>query len=310
MKRTETIKNTLPPVEKRGKAKNKIKRMNWFDYLNYAFLILFMIVCFYPFWYVIIGSFSEGNVYNEGGVWLLPKNFNFSNYKMIIHDERLYIAYRNTLGRVFIGTASSILFTSCVAYAMSRRELPQRKIYRAINVFTMFFSGGFIPYYLVITSLGFYDTFWVYVIPALYSVSNMIVISSFFCGIPEDLHEAAVIDGANEFIIWWGIYMPLSVPILSTVALWTAVGHWNAYFNTMVFTRDPQLITLQYYLLKVIKESSMPSGDHISQAELDQVNATTVSFAAIVVATLPILFVYPYVAKKFTNDVMVGAVKG
>lgn len=309
MEKNESLKNTRFPLGVKKKS-GKIAKNDWFDYLNGAMLFLFAILCFYPFWYVIIGSFSDGNAYNEGGVWLLPKLFNWSNYKMIIYDERLYIAYRNTIGRVVLGTSTSLIYTSCVAYAMSRKNLPKRKIFRAINVFTMFFSGGFIPYYLIITSLGFYDSFWVYIIPALYSVSNMIVMSSFFGEIPEDLHEAAIIDGANEFKIWWSIFMPLSVPVLSTVALWTAVGHWNAYFNTMVFTRDPQLITLQYYLLKVIKESSMPLGDHVSQAELDQINATTVSFAAIVVATIPVLFIYPFVAKRFTNDAIAGAVKG
>ncbi len=285
-------------------------RMNWFDFLNYAGLLLLAVVMVYPFWYVLVGAFSDGQDYAFGGVWLFPRVWSVTNFKVILKDARLYIAYWNTILRTLVGTFTSLLFTSGVAYAMSRSDLPARGVFRVLNVFTMFFSGGFIPYYLIITTLGFYDTFWVYIIPSLYSVSNMIIISSFFGNIPADLHEAALIDGAGEIRIWLTIYMPLSKAILATVALWVAVGHWNAYFNTMVFTRDSNLITLQYYLLKVIKESSMPSGENITAAELDQVTATTISYAAIIVATLPIIMVYPFVQKTFAKDVMVGAVKG
>lgn len=291
--------------------KKKVKKkMLAFDYINYILFALLTLIMIYPFWYVIIGSFSDGIDYSFGGVWLFPRKWSLLNYKIIFNDSRLYVAYRNTILRTVIGTVFSLTFTSAVAYGMSRSDLPARGFFRIANVFTMFFSGGFIPYYLVITMLGFYDTFWVYIVPALYSVSNMIIISSFFSGIPEDLHEAALIDGASELRIWLTIYMPLSKAILATVALWLAVGNWNAYFTTMVYTRDPKLITLQYYLLKVIKESSMPSGENLSAAELEQVNATTVSYAAIMVATVPILLLYPFISRTFTKDVMVGAVKG
>ena len=293
--------------------KRKIKKhikMNTFDWINYAFFALIAIIMIFPFWYVLVGSFSDGLDYMAGGVWLWPRKWSLVNFKMILNDSRLLIAYRNTILRVIIGTTTQVLFTSFVAYAMSRSDLPGKKVFRIINIFTLFFSGGFIPYYLIITSLGLYDSFLVYILPSLYSASNMIILCAFFKDIPNELHEAAIMDGASEIKIWWTIYMPLSKPIIATVALWITVGHWNAYFNTMVFTRNPQLITLQYYLLKVIKESSMPSGDFLTAAELEQVNSTTVSYAAIIIATLPIIFVYPYVSRYFLNDLKEGGIKG
>jgi len=289
--------------------KNRI-RMTSFDWINYVFFALLALLMLYPFWFILVGSFSDGIDYSFGGVWLFPRKFSLLNFKFILTDSRLLIAYKNTIIRTLVGTVCGLGFTSLVAYAMSRSDLPGKKFFRAINVFTMFFSGGFIPYYLIINSIGLYDSFLVYILPALYSVSNMIIISSFFKEIPNEFHEAAIMDGASEFRIWWQIYMPLSKPILATVALWLAVGHWNAYFNTMVFTQNPNLITLQYYLLKVIKESSMPSGDFLSAAELEQINSTTVSYAAIVIATLPILFVYPIISKNFINDLKDGGIKG
>ncbi len=296
-------------IEKIKRKKKKV-RMNAFDWVNYILFGVLALMMIYPFWYVVIGAFSDGVDYSFGGVWFLPRKWSLLNFKMIIDDSRLFIAYRNTIARTFLGTLTSTFFTATVAYAMSRSDLPCKGFFKIFNVFTMFFSGGFIPYFLIINSLGFYDTFWVYIIPALYSVSNMIIISSFYKNIHEELHEAALIDGANELIICYVIYMPLARIILATVALWTAVGHWNAYFNTMIFTRNPQLITLQYYLLKVIKESSLPSGDNLTMAELEQVNSTTVSYAAILVATIPILLAYPFISKTFTADVMSGSVKG
>lgn len=296
-------------IKKQNLKKKKVK-MNAFDWVNYILFAVLALLMIYPFWYVIIGAFSDGIDYSFGGVWLLPRKWSLLNFKIIIDDSRLFIAYRNTIARTLLGTLLSTFFTASVAYAMSRADLPLKGFFKVFNVFTMFFSGGFIPYFLIINQLGFYDTFWVYIIPAAYSVSNMIIISSFFKNVHEELHEAALIDGANEFVICYVIYMPLARVILATVALWTAVGHWNAYFNTMVFTRNPQLITLQYYLLKVIKESSLPSGDNLSMAELEQINSTTVSYAAILVATAPILLAYPFISKSFTNDVMVGSVKG
>ena len=291
-------------------GRRKLMRMHWFDWVNYVLLAVLVLMMVYPMWYVLVGAFSDGLDYSYGGVWLWPRMWSLTSFKVVLLDERLWIGLRNTVGRTVLGTFLSLAFTSAVAYGMSRTDLPAKKFFQIANVFTMFFSGGFIPYYLIITLLGFYDTFWVYIITNIYSVSNMIIISTFFKNVPEELHEAALLDGASEIRIWLTIYMPLSVPILATVGLWLAVGNWNSYFNTMVFTRDSNLITLQYYLLRVIKESSMPASTAIPAAELERVTSTTVSYAAIVIATIPIVVAYPFIQKAFANGAMVGAVKG
>ena len=177
-----------------------------------------------------------------------------------------------------------------------------------IIINTMFFSGGIVPMYLLFRILGLYDTFWVYILPSIFSVYNMIIISNFYKGIPESLYEAAELDGAEELRIWALIYMPLSKPVLATVALWIAVDHWNSYMGTMLYTQAGEwTITLQYYLKQLINEASgVSSGSEYS----DLVTAKTISYAGIIVALIPIMCVYPFIQKHFTKGIMVGSLKG
>lgn len=295
-------KQSALPAIKGKKRKNK---NTWFDYLNLTVLTIFGIITIYPFWYVIIGSFSNGQTYMSGGVFLLPRNFTLDNFKAIIADTTLWIAFRNSAVRTAVGITTGLLFTSFVAYAMSSPHLRCKELYQNLFIFTMFFSGGTIPFYLLIRVLGLYNSFWVYIIPALFSVYNMIVIANFFKGIPAGLREASEIEGAGEFTIWWVIYMPLSKAVLATVGLWLAVNHWNSYMGTMLYTEaDKWTITLQYYLRQIINSASNVSGDY------ESITSKTVSFAAIVLATIPILCVYPSVQKHFTKGVLVGSLKG
>ena len=279
-----------------------------FDWINYILLGLFVVVTFYPMWYVLICSFNEGPDFMAGGLWLLPRKFTLLNYQIVFGDTKLWHAFMVTVFKTVCGTATGLIFTSIVAYAMSRNELKYRGVFYWINMFTMFFGGGLVPYYLIIRATGLYDTFWVYVIPALYSVYNMIVISSFFRGIPNELHEATIIDGAGEFRTLFSIYLPLSKSILATVGLWLAVGHWNGYFGTMVYTDGGDLITLQYYLLQLIKQTSAP--DNMDAESMEKIVSETVSYAAMVVATIPILCVYPFLQKFFTKGIALGSLKG
>ena len=280
--------NTLPKIK-------KIYRNNWFDYLNLTVLTIFGLITIYPFWYVIIGSFSNGQTYMSGGVFLLPRDFTLDNFKAIVADTTLWIAFRNSAIRTVVGITTGLLFTSFVAYAMSSPHLRVKGLYQNLFIFTMFFSGGTIPFYLLIRVLGLYNSFWVY----------MIVIANFFNGIPAGLREASEIEGAGEFTIWWHIYMPLSKAVLATVGLWLAVNHWNSYMGTMLYTEaDKWTITLQYYLRQIINSAQSVSGDY------ETVTSKTVSFAAIVLATIPILCVYPTVQKHFTKGVLVGSLKG
>ena len=305
---TVTAQSTPPETEKK-KRKSKLKSMTWFDYLNYAFLLVCVLVMIYPFYFVLVGSFSDGQDYMGGGVWLLPRIWTTANYQVIISDNTLWIAYRNTILRTVLGSALSLMFTSIVAYAMSRRELKFRGVFQIINLITMFFGGGLIPYFAMINILGLYDSFLVYIIPALYSVYNMIVISGSYGAISEELHDSAVIDGAGEIRIWWQIYLPLSKAVHATVLLWLAVGNWNSYYSTMIYTQGGNdVIMLQYYLMNVINKAQY--SPEVGGEILEQVTGKTVSYAAIVIVILPILFVYPFLSQYFTKGVFVGSLKG
>ena len=256
-------------------------------------------------YYVVIGAFSNGQTYMSGGVFFAVRGFTLDNFKAIIGDSTLWTAFRNSALRTAAGVASGLLFTSLVAYAMGSPHLRCKALYQNLYIFTMFFSGGTIPFYLLIRVLGLYNSFWVYIVPALFSVYNMIVISNFFRGIPDGLREAAEIEGAGEITIWWTIYMPLSKAVLATVGLWLAVNHWNSYMGTMLYTdADSSTITLQYYLKQIINSAASISGDY------ETVTTKTVAYAAIVLATIPILCVYPAVQKHFTKGVLVGSLKG
>lgn len=283
----------------------KIKKYTAFDYINMIFLTLFGVVTIYPFYYVVIGAFSNGQTYMSGGVFFAVRGFTLDNFKAIIGDSTLWTAFRNSALRTASGVVSGLLFTSLVAYAMGSPHLRCKALYQNLYIFTMFFSGGTIPFYLLIRVLGLYNSFWVYIVPALFSVYNMIVISNFFRGIPDGLREAAEIEGAGEITIWWTIYMPLSKAVLATVGLWLAVNHWNSYMGTMLYTdADSSTITLQYYLKQIINSAASISGDY------ETVTTKTVAYAAIVLATIPILCVYPAVQKHFTKGVLVGSLKG
>ena len=289
------------------------KKWKLFDYINVIIMLLVILVCIYPLIYVVAGAFNEGMDYMRGGVFLFPRKFSLDNFEMVFNDKRLITGFKVTISRTLIGTITGTFFTALVAYGMSRKDLPARNIIYWFNIFTMFFSGGLIPSYLVLKSLHLINTFWVYIIPSLYSVFNMIVFANFFREIPEELHESAVLDGANEFHIFLKLYLPMSGPVLATIALWNGVGHWNAFFDSMVYTSDANLQTLQLFLVKLIKEAAMAQGEAASKVPAQVVRTTsitTIRYAAIVVSTFPVLVVYPFVQKYLSRGVILGALKG
>lgn len=284
------------------------KNINIFDIIRVFVIILFTLFAAYPFIYTLVGSFNDGLDYAYGGVWLYPRVFTFANYQVVLSDTRLYTALFNTAAITILGTIGGLLFTSCVAYAMSSNKLRGKKFFWMFNLITMFFGGGIIPYYMVILFTGLYNSFLVYIIPTLYSVFNMIILTNFFKSIDIAMREAAMIDGANEFRIWWSIYMPVSKPALATIAMWLILGRWNTYMATLLFTdRDQSLWTLQFYLMRIIRDSSMPS---IDGALLEQVSGQTITFAAIVVAIVPMACMYPILSKYFSKGLMIGSLKG
>lgn len=308
-----SLKKSSVSVQSPARKIRRLNRNNGWDYLIIVVVALLMVLCVYPFWYVLIGSFNSGTDYMRGGVYLLPRKLSLENYVVTLADSRLYTGFRVTILRTVICTITHVLFTSMVAYAMSRGDLPFRRSIYVFNMFTMFFGGGLIPFYMLLKQLKLINTFWVYVIPGLYSVYNMLICSNYFKSLPEEMHESATLDGASEYRIFWQLYMPLSTPVLATVALWVAVGHWNAFFDSMVYTTSPQLQTLQLYLYKMIKTSEFVSTADMGglPSEIQQnVTATTVRYATIVVSTVPILCLYPFIQRFLAKGIMIGAVKG
>lgn len=295
------------------KKKSKLNANNGWDYLIIGFMVIFALLCVYPFWYVVIGSLSDGSDYMRGGIYVLPRVWSIQNYQVTMVDSRLWIGFRVTIARTFICTITHVLFTSMVAYAMSRNDLPGRSVIYWINMFTMFFGGGLIPFYILLKQLKLINTFWVYVIPGLYSVYNMIICSNYFRSIPIEIHESATIDGASEFKIFYKLFLPLSTPVLATVALWVGVGHWNAFFDSMVYTTKRELQTLQLYLYKMIKTSEFVSTADMGGLPSDvttNITSTTVRYATIVISTIPILCIYPFLQRFLAKGIMLGSLKG
>ncbi len=279
------------------------------DWLMIGVLTAFMLICLYPFWYVVAGSFNSGSDYMRGGVLFWPRRFSLENYQVVMVDSRLWIGFRVTIARTIVGTVFHLAFTSMVAYAMSRDDLPCRKGIYWYCMLTMFFGGGLIPFYLLLKTLGLLNSFWVYIIPGMFSVYNMIIISNYFRSVAEEIHESAVMDGASEFIIYSRLYLP----VLATVTLWVGVGQWNSFFDTMVYTTDRNLQTLQLFLYKMIKTSEFTSKAEMGglPAELvSNISTTTVRYATIVVSTIPILCIYPFLQRFLTKGIMLGSLKG
>ena len=285
------------------------KRFRLGDIPIYLIFFLFAVITIYPFWYVLVGSFSHGTDYLTGGVFLWPREWTINNYLYILLDRRFYSSLGVTVARTFLSTVLSTIFTAMVGYAMSIRSTPFRRTFYVINIITLFFGGGLIPYFILLVNLGLYDNFLVYIIPGLFSTFNMIIFSNFFSRISKDLRESALMDGANEFTIMFRIYFPISVPVFATVMLWTAVGSWNAYYDTMLYSSDQRMWTLQYYLLTMIKQLNAPPEFMGNINFGEEVVSTTVTDAAIMLSSVIILAFYPLILKAFKRGQMMGAIK-
>lgn len=293
--------------------KSKTDRV--FDVFITIIMVIVMVVTLAPFWFSIIGSFNEGLDYSRGGVYLWPREFTWSNYKAVFVDTSIYQAYFVTVSRTLLGTLGSVLFTAIAAYAMSRKYLKFKGIYMVIMLITMFFSGGLIPTYLLYRDLHLLDTFWVYIIPSLFSVWNMIIMMSFFRGIPETLIESTKIDGAGEYRIFFQLIIPLSKPVLAAIALFNGVGHWNTYFDSMMFTNSPDLQTIQLFLMKIVTNSDFARSVGGAAASYmpevaKQISPETLKLAMMIATSLPIIIVYPFLQKYFVKGVLIGSIKG
>ena len=281
-----------------------------FNVFNIALLIMFSMVCLYPFWYTVVLSVSSTADAVKDGLHLFTLKPDFSAYKQVLSDENILNAYGNTIFRTVIGTALALLVTLMYAYGLSRKNIPARKLLSFVLLFTMLFNGGTIPTYLIIKNIHLLDNRWVYILPMLITAYNAIIAKSFFMSVPESLHESATLDGASEFKIFFDIYIPLSKPIIMTLLLWIAVGHWNSWYDALLYINDDAKIPMQLMLQRMVENSRTTVINSSLDANAVTVMPITIRSATIIVAVLPILAVYPFIQKYFMGGVMLGAVKG
>ncbi len=286
-----------------------------FDIVNFIIMLFVSIVCIYPFYYCVVISFNEGYDALKGGIYLWPRMFTFENYKIIFQDGAIITAFVVTLLRTVIGTALSLVLTSFMAFSMIRKQLMFRKFYITMGIVTMYFSGGLIPLYLLIKNMGMVDSFWVYIIPNLFSFYNTIIMMAFFREIPVSMIEASKLDGANEWQVFWKVVMPVSTAVIATICMYNAVYHWNAWFDGYIYISDPKKKTLALLLVEMINEGKAmealrTSGNSLVLSGMSGPTENSVRLATMVVAVLPIMCVYPFCQKYFIQGIMLGAVKG
>ncbi|WP_211184555.1 carbohydrate ABC transporter permease [Paenibacillus lemnae] len=281
-----------------------------FDIINVILMLLLVFMTFYPIYYVLVVSLSEGNAVMRGEVSFWPIGFNLSTYALIFEDPSILQSYGNTILYTVVGTAINVICTAFCAYPLSKKEFYGRGFFTLLIVITMFFSGGLIPSYLLVQHLNMLNTIWALVIPGAISVWNMIVMRTFFQGIPQELYESAYIDGSSEFMSFLKITLPLSKPILATMSMFYAVGHWNSFFSAMIYLDEKSKYPLQIILRNMVVMGEMSNQTQELGGVYAAVTATNIKYAVIIIAVLPIIMVYPFIQKYFVKGMMIGSLKG
>ncbi|WP_168120774.1 carbohydrate ABC transporter permease [Paenibacillus sp. HB172176] len=275
-------------------------------------LLCLVFVTLYPMYYILIVSISDGTLVTKGEIHWLPRGITLDAYKIVWNNPAIWRAYGNTLLYTGVGTAVNILLTSMGAFALSRKDMYGRPFFIFLAAFTMFLTGGLIPTYLVVQKLGLIDSMWAIVLPVGINTFNLIIMKTYFEGIPISLQESAHIDGANDLHILFRIILPLSVPIMATMVLFYAVQHWNSFFHAMIYLNSQDKYPVQVLLRNIVVQGElMDQSGEIGSAGGDfRVVATNYKYAVIIISMLPILIVYPYLQRYFVKGVMIGALKG
>ncbi len=281
-----------------------------FDGCNVLFMIALMVVTLYPLLYVLFASFSDPvRVSAERGILLYPVGFTLDGYELVFRNPNIWNGFKNTFLYVLAGTAFSLASTALGAYTLSRKGLMWNKILMIMVVVTMFFSGGLIPLFLVVKSLGMVNTLWAVILPNAVSAYNLIVMRTFFQNIPGELIESAKIDGAHDATVFLRIVLPLSWAVVAVIGLFYAVSEWNSWFNASIFLRDRTMYPLQLFLREILVQNKLDF-TMISNEEMDGMMAKQlIKYAVIIVSTVPILIVYPFLQKYFVKGVMIGSLK-
>lgn len=279
-----------------------------------ALIVLFIVV--YPLYFIVIASVSDSTMVAQGQVTLIPKGFSLYGYEQIFKDTRIWVGYKNTIIYTVLGTIVNMIFTLPAAYTLSRSEFKARKFLMFFFVFTMFFNGGLIPTYLLMKDLHIINTMWVFIIPFCVNIYNLIITRTFFeTSIPKELYEAAALDGCSHFRFFTMIILPLSKAVVSVITLYYLVAHWNDFFTALIYIRDSELKPLQIVLRDILLSNQAFAGGAGSAGVVGaggyaQKYADQIKYGVIIVSTLPILCVYPFIQKYFEKGVMIGAVKG
>lgn len=310
MVNTKSFSSHQPKVKKH-KYKVSIGE-HIFNAVNIVFMIFILCVTLYPFWEQLVLSFSSGYSVYEGGIKLWPKQFSLEAFKVAFDYDAIWVGYGNTIIRALIGTVFSLMLSSMLAYPLAKKRLPGRKFFTGMLIFTMIFSGGTIPAYLLIKNLHLMDTIWALILPIAITPWNIFVLRNFFMGIPEEIEESVSVDGGGWYTIFFRFVMPLSKPVLATVGLWIMVGHWNAWFDALMYVRSPGKQVLQVVLRNILVVNDMTDINNVMNEASRSVDLTgpTLKAAVVMMSMLPMLIIYPFIQKYFTKGVMVGSVKG
>lgn len=283
-----------------------------FDIGNVLLLLLTCVVVILPILHVVAGSLSSTNALIHTRVKLWPVEWNIDNYKLVINNSIFWRSFRNTLFVVAVGTALNMLLTILTAYPLSRRGFRGRSFFLLVILFTIIFQAPTIPVYLIVKSFGLINTLWALIIPAALSAFNLLICMTFFRSLPEELFEAARVDGMSEFNILWRIAVPLSVPIMVTLILFYAVGHWNNYYSALLYVTKADLKPLQLYLYSIIAQFNLNETDGAAAAVAERtadISPQGLQMATVIVATVPILLVYPFIQKHFVKGALIGSIK-
>lgn len=284
------------------------------DVVCYLVTILVILVTLYPVLHLMALSFSGSEAVSKNQVTIWPRGFNLRAYEQILSTGTLLRSFWNSVVYTAVGTAINMFFTATMAYALSKERLPYRPFFTKLVLFTMYFSGGMVPTFLLVHSLGMYNTIWALVLPSAISTYNLIVLRSFYAAMPLDLEEAAFLDGASDLDVFFRIVLPLSKAGLATIALFYLVGHWNSYYSAMIYLKTAEKYPLQLILRSIVIEGQMASelaaAGQADAAEMMRVSTNSIKYATLFLSIVPMMCIYPFIQKYFVKGVMIGSLKG
>lgn len=284
-----------------------------FDFINHLLLALVLVIVLYPLFFVAIASISDPSAVVGGEVWLWPKDLTFTGYEKVFANQEILGGYLNTIIYTAVGTAVNVVMTILAAYPLSRKDFNGRNVITALFVFTMFFSGGLIPTYLVVKSLGMINTMWALIIPNAVAIWNIIIMRTFFQqSIPHEVQESAQMDGCGNIRILLKIVLPLSLPILAVMTLFYSVAHWNSYFSALIYLTERAKYPLQLILREILIQSNMQDMIQTSEESLARtiMEAESIKYSVVIIANLPVLLLYPFLQRYFVKGMVIGAIKG